>query len=233
MKQTSPPPEPPTRPQNPRPGKKKKIALGITLLVALILGGFTLAQIIRLQFAAAGSVDAILVLGGSIKREIHVTQFAQTNPDIPIFISQGSAPPCVWLIFERDRASKQNVWLEQCAYSTFTNFTFSGELLKQSDVKKVKVITSASHLPRAKWLAQILLGAKGIAVEMETVEEEGIPGNQEFVLKTILDVIRSLIWVLIAQVYSPECDQVQPLNEVDMVQWELQGYECEHQGQLE
>lgn len=217
-------------------GKKKKLVTQVILVFFLILGilgGLATSQIIRLQSAASGSSDAILVLGGSIKREMYVTQFAKQNPDIPIVISEGSAAPCVQLIFERDRAPAQNVWLEQCAYSTFTNFTFSGELLKQWDAKKVKVITSQTHLPRAKWLAQILLGAKGIAVEIETVPEEGIPGNKEFWLKTALDVTRSLIWTLIDPFYSSECQQVQRLSEIDITQWQPGDYHCEHQGQLD
>lgn len=233
MKQKSRPQPTSSNLGNRRPGKKQKIVTGVTVFLVLILGGFWTAQMLRLQSAAAGSVDAILVLGGSITREIYVTQLAKQNPDIPIVISQGSADPCVWLIFDRDRAPKQNVWLERCAYSTFTNFTFSGELLKQWDANKVKVITSDTHLPRAKWLAQILLGAKGIAVEVETVEEEGIPGNTEFWLKTALDVTRSLIWAIIAQFYSPDCQQVQPLSAIDITQWHPDDYNCEHQGQLD
>ena len=233
MKQKSPTQATSSNLGNRRRRKTQKIVTGVTVFFVLILSGFWTAQMIHLQSAAAGPVDAILVLGGSIKREIYVTQFARENPDIPIVISQGSASPCVWLIFDRDRAPNQNVWLERCAYSTFTNFTFSGELLKQWDAKKVKVITSDTHLPRAKWLAQILLGAKGIAVEMETVEEEGIPGNTEFWLKTALDVTRSLMWAIIDQFYSRDCQQVQPLSEIDITQWHPDDYQCEHQGQLD
>ncbi|MCT7982231.1 YdcF family protein [Laspinema sp. A4] len=222
--------------QNRRRRKIKKIVTGVIFICFLILGilgGLATVQITRLQSATSGPIDAILVLGGSIKREMYVTQFAKQNPDLPIVISQGSASPCVQLIFERDRAPNQNVWLERCAYSTFTNFTFSGELLKQWNVKKVKVITSETHLPRAKWLAQILLGAKGIAVEIETVQEEGIPGNQEFWLKTALDVTRSLIWVIIEPFYSTDCQKVERLSEIDITQWQPEDYQCEHQGQLD
>ncbi|MCT7963730.1 YdcF family protein [Laspinema sp. D1] len=233
MKQKSRPQPTPSNLSTRGRGKTQKIVTGITVFFVLILGGFWAVQMLRLQSAAAGSVDAILVLGGSIKREMYVTQFARENPDIPIVISQGSASPCVQLIFDRDRAPNQNVWLERCAYSTFTNFTFSGELLKQWDVKKVKVITSETHLPRAKWLAQILLGAKGIAVEIETVEEEGIPGNKEFWLKTALDVTRSLIWAIIDQFYPSECQQVERLSEINITQWQPDDYECEHQGHLD
>lgn len=216
--------------------KKKKIVTGvifISFLILGILGGLATAQITRLNSAASGPIDAILVLGGSINREIYVTEFAKQNPDLPIVISQGSASPCVQLIFDRDRAPNQNVWLERCAFSTFTNFTFSGELLKQWNVKKVKVITSETHLPRAKWLAQILLGAKGIAVEIDAIEEKGIPGNKELWLKTALDVTRSLIWAIIDQFYSQDCQEVERLSEIDITQWQPEDYHCEYQGQLD
>jgi len=51
-------------------------------------------------------VEAILVLGGSIRREIYVANLAQQYPDIPILISQGSEDPCILLLFERAKAPK-------------------------------------------------------------------------------------------------------------------------------
>ncbi|MGL5196573.1 MAG: hypothetical protein ACRC8Y_23525, partial [Chroococcales cyanobacterium] len=87
MKPKSPPQPTPAKIGTRGRGKTQKIVTGVTVFFVLILGGFWAAQMLRLQSAAAGSVDAILVLGGSIKREIYVTQFARENPDIPILIS--------------------------------------------------------------------------------------------------------------------------------------------------
>lgn len=216
-----------------RPGKKFYLLSTLALLLA-ILTATAVPHAIALHAARRGPVDAILVLGGSIRRELYVAELAKTQPQIPILISSGSKNPCIWLIFERSQAPTERVWLENCASSTFGNFYFSCPILEQWNVRKVKVITSPSHLPRAKWLAQIILGAKGIAVEVELVSETGVPGNQEFWLKTILDVTRSLGWAAIAQFHSPPpCAHLTHLSEVDMDRWYEVGFECEHQANLD
>lgn len=75
---------------------------------------------------------------------------------------------------------------------------FSTPILQDWHVRKVKLITSKTHLPRSKWLAQILLGTHGIWVEPEIVRETGIPGHHESWLKTPLDVTQGAIWALIS-----------------------------------
>jgi len=179
---------------------------------------------------AAKPIDAFLVLGGSIAREFHVAQLAKQYPDIPILISKGSKDPCILLIFERENAPLNNVWLENCADSTFGNFFYSGPILKEWGVKKVKVITSITHVPRAKLLAEIMLGAQGIGVELELAKEKGIPGNQESVIKTSLDVTRGLFWTLFSQFIKPKCSNITKLVDVDINTWRKSGFECEYQG---
>ena len=125
------------------------------------------------------------------------------------------------------------MWLEKCADSTFENFYYAIPILRSWQVRKVQMITSPTHLPRAQWLAQILLGAHGIWVETYTVEEIGIPGNRETALKTALDVTRSLLWALGSQVYFPHCNDFVLLPAVDLEAWEAKGYQCEYQGNIE
>lgn len=193
-------------------------------------------------------VDSILMLGGSIRREMYLAeqraeleiverQFLgqADSPEwqqIPILISKGSKPPCIRILFERVAASVDNVWLEDCATSTFDNYRYSLPILKGWKTHHVKVVTSPSHLPRAKWLAQIILGSHGIWVDMELVEEKGIPGNIETPIKTGLDVTRSLLWAIVSQVYSPTCNQIIPLESVDLEQWNQKGFKCEHQAHI-
>lgn len=223
----------PDRPTQITQGKKKKrVVFFVAVLVALGLLGWLLNNMRRLELARDRPLDAILVLGGSIKREIYAAKLAKQYPDVPILISQGADPPCVWLIFDRANAPMQEVWLERCATSTFDNYQFTCPLLQQWGAKHVKIITSPTHLPRAKWLGQIILGSHGMWVEMDLVEEQGVPGNREFWGKTALDVTRSLAWAGISQVHSPQCHDVQPLTAVDMDRWEREGFTCEHQGNL-
>lgn len=204
--------------------------------ITYLLLGFTVFSLIwnstvKLYFNSLKPVDAYLVLGGSIIREVYVSKIAQ--PDIPIIISKGSDDPCIFYIFEREKAPMNNVWLEKCADSTFGNFFFSIPILKKWGVHKVKVFTSKKHFPRAKIMAKILFYTQGLALELETVKEKkGIPGNHENKLKTFLDVTRSLMWAVGAQVINPHCDNVIKLSEVDLNWWQKQGFECESRGKV-
>ncbi|MCG8368001.1 MAG: YdcF family protein [Pseudanabaenales cyanobacterium] len=188
---------------------------------------------LTLKLASTAPVDAYLVLGGSIRREIYVAQQIAYSPQTSVLISSGSQAPCIRIVFEREAAPINQVWLEKCADSTFDNFFFGLPILRQWGVRKVRLVTSPSHLPRAQWMAQIILGTHGIWVEPDIVEEKGVPGNQETSLKTTLDVTRSLFWALISQIYTPKCSEVAHLPEVDLEVWRQQGFKCEHQAGID
>lgn len=175
---------------------------------------------------------AILVLGGSITREIYVSERVALGESLPILISKGSRPPCIRLLFERVAAPLDTTWLENCAKSTFDNYRFSLSTLQQWQTRHVQVVTSASHLPRAAWLARIMLGSHGIWPEMIIVPERGVPGNVETPVKVVLDVGRSLIWAMFSQLHQPQCPAVMPLKSVDLAMWEHQGFRCESQAGL-
>lgn len=201
-----------------------------------VLGGILaillLQSAIALYDAARQPVDAVLVLGGSIKREMYAAQLAKQSPQTPILISSGSEDPCILLLFNRAKAPVDRVLLERCADSTFGNFYFALPILKQWHAHHVIAVTSASHLPRAKWLGQILLGAHGIWTQTELVTETGVPGNRESWIKTGLDVTRSLVWVPISWFYSPVCHQLSPLSAIELESGEPSDFKCEHQGGL-
>ncbi len=204
----------------------QKLALGLYF----VLGAWLIFTTITLVSASSQPVDAFFVLGGSIRRETYVVQQATQYPQIPILISHGSPDPCIWLIFQRELASLENVWLEKCANSTFENFYYGIPLLRKWGIHKVKLITSPTHLPRAKWMAQILLGAHGIWVEPDIVQELGVPGNHESWLKTGLDLTRSIFWAILSQIIQPQCSNVTRLADVDIQAWQSRGFKCEHQG---
>lgn len=207
----------------------QRLVWGLSLIVA----SWLLFNTITIISASSKPVDAFFVLGGSIRREISVAELAKQYPKTPILISRGSPDPCIWLIFQQKAADKmQNVWLEKCANSTFGNFYYGIPILHQWGVHKVKLLTSSTHLPRAKWMAQILFGARGIWVEVEIVQEQGIPGNRESWLKTGLDITRSLLWVGLSPIIEPKCSSVTKLVEVDIATWQRQGFKCERQGNL-
>jgi len=206
----------------------QKLAYGL----CIFWGSWLICTTITLVFASSGPVDAFFVLGGSIRREIYVAQQAKQYPQTPILISHGSPDPCLWIIFQREAVNLQKIWLEKCANSTFENFYYGIPILHSWGVHKVKLITSPTHLPRAKWMAKILLGAHGIWVDFEIVQEQGIPGNREFWWKTGLDLTRSLFWAILSQIIQPQCANAIALSNVDMSVWQHRGFKCEHQGEL-
>ena len=193
---------------------RKRVRKIVWIALSLCFG-WVLSIWISLGFAAGKPVDAVLVLGGSIQREIFVAQLAKQSPQVPILISYGSPDPCVRFVFEKLQAPIESVWLERCARSTFQNFCFSLPTLRRWNVHHVKLVTSQTHLPRAQWLGQILLGAHRIWMEVEVVPETGIPGNRESTVKTSLDITRSLAWAVTSQVYSPQCRNLKRLSEVE------------------
>jgi uncharacterized SAM-binding protein YcdF (DUF218 family) len=213
-------------------GNKSQILQKFAIGLSVIIGVWLVSITIILVSVSSKPVDAFFVLGGSIQREIYIAKLTKQSPPTPILISQGSPDPCIWLIFEREAASMRNVWLEKCARSTFDNFYYAIPILRHWHVNKVMLVTSPTHLPRAKWLAQILLGAHGIWVETETVQEQGIPGNRESWPKTGLDVTRSLVWAGLSQIVQPQCSQVIKLTDVNMEAWQRRGFKCERQGNL-
>ncbi|MBD2100861.1 YdcF family protein [Leptolyngbya sp. FACHB-261] len=200
----------------------------VKLSLLLVVVAWVLVRLTTLAQGALGPVDAVLVLGGSIQREIYAAKLAHQNPELPILISQGSEPPCVLEIFQQAEVPLDQVWLEQCAESTFGNFYYSMPVLARWGARHVRVISTTTHFPRAGWLGQILLGARGIWMEADPMRERGIPANSESPLKTSIDVARALGWAVVSQVYTPSCAQVTRLDQVDMAAWSQRDYQCEH-----
>jgi uncharacterized SAM-binding protein YcdF (DUF218 family) len=203
----------------------------LVLLFGIALWASSLGT--RLYHHAQQPVDAVLVLGGSIRREMYIAEAVAQGNQLPILISHGAQPPCTRILFDRLSAPLDHVWLETCAESTFDNYRYSLPVLQQWQARHVQVVTSPTHLPRAAWLAKILLGSHGIWVDMDLVEETGVPGNFEHPLKTIADVGRSLGWAVISQFVTTPCENVFSLQSVDLAAWESAGFTCEHQGGID
>jgi uncharacterized SAM-binding protein YcdF (DUF218 family) len=204
-------------------------------IYCLLLGAVAWMTVLatQLHHHAQQPIDAVLVLGGSIRREIVASEMVVQGNRLPILISQGSQPPCIRALFDRISAPVETVWLETCAESTFDNYRYSLPTLKQWNSRHVQVVTSPTHLPRAQWLATIMLGSHGLWPEMQLVQETGVPGNVESSLKTGLDVVRSLVWAIVSQVYQPVCPHVFPLQSVDLADWNQQSFKCEHQAKID
>lgn len=214
--------------------KYKTVWRSLLILTALWLILLTLHLafnlIVKLPQNARSTPDGFFVLGGSISREIYAAQLAKENPDLPILIARGSADPCIFWVFERAKSPMDNVWLEVCSDSTFTNFMYGLPILEHWQVRKVKLITSGTHIRRSQWLAKILLSSHGIGVDLAIAPEKGVPGNSESLFKTGVDLSRGIIWAFLSQAIDPSCKQVYPLKSVDLAAWETRNFACERQG---
>lgn len=215
-------------------GKNRLLLRSLIVLIAfwLALLGLHLAfnLVFRLPRNAHSPVDGVLVLGGSISREIYAAKLAQQKPDLPILIARGSPDPCIIKVFQQVHSPMDRVWLEICSRSTFTNFLFGLPILENWQVHKVLLITSGTHIVRAQWLAKILLGSHGIWVDLVIAPETGVPGNYESWFKTGMDLSRSLVWAVFSQMIKPECSDVYPLKSVDLIAWQKRNFACERQG---
>lgn len=213
--------------QGDRPRTRLKLAAwGLGLMLILHRTG-------QLHQAAQQPVDGILVLGGSIRREMKAASQAQAHPDWPILISAGSPDPCIWSLFEREPAPKNNTWLEPCARSTLDNYRFSLPILRGWGLRHVQLITSGNHQRRALGLGRIILGSHGIWLSASPAEEVGRPGNRESPLKTGVDWLRGLAWAVVSQVYQPHCPGLIRLDQVDWASWRARSFACEAQGEVE
>ncbi len=213
------------------------------IAILALLTGLLLHRSFQLYQAAHRPVDAVLVLGGSIRREMAAAELARDNSQLPILISAGSPAPCVWAIAEREAQAyrsklgdidpKAQIWLESCATSTLGNYRFSLPILESWGARHVQLMTSGTHQLRATGLGRIILGSHGIWLSPTPVVETGRPGNQESKLKTAVDWMRGLAWACISQLYAPQCHGLVRLDQVVLEDWVGRDFECEHQGQVE
>ena len=136
--------------------------------------------------------QAILVLGGSTKREKFAAQFARKHPDIPIWISGGTPKDYAEGVFTDAGIDLDRLHLDYRAVDTVTNFTTLVDEFQAQGINKIYLITSDYHMRRARVIGSIVLGSRG--VEFEPVP---VPSGQspEPVEKVLRDGARALLWL--------------------------------------
>ncbi|NET11217.1 MAG: YdcF family protein [Merismopedia sp. SIO2A8] len=136
--------------------------------------------------------DTILTLGGGTEREAFTAQFAQSHPNLDIWVSTGIAPQEAQLIFQSAGIPDHRIHLDRRAIDTVTNFTSLVQDFKARSVHHVYLITSDFHMRRSTTIAFFVLGSQGIAYT-----PVAIPSNQseESLLRVARDAGRSLLWL--------------------------------------
>lgn len=164
--------------------------LGLAIAITL----YFIAMPIRLSVAQwrTPHPQAILVLGGSASREIAAAKLARQNPELEIWVSTGENLENSIEIFKSAGIDSARLHLDWQAVDTVTNFTTTVEQLQQRQIQHIYLLTSDFHMKRAKAIAFLVLGSRGIAYTPVSIASER---KAESTIKVTRDVGRSLLWL--------------------------------------
>lgn len=162
------------------------LAALLTILISYIPVRLTLATILFPE------PQGILTLGGREAREQFTAEFAQSHPELEVWISSGTEPEKSQMFFKQAGVDTANVHFDRRATDTVTNFTTLIDDFERQNIHHLYIITSDYHMPRAQAIATIVLGSRGIRVT-----PIGIPASAppESTLRIIRDIIRSFLWL--------------------------------------
>ena len=167
------------------------------IIIAIISFLISISSAIPIRLAIAQhqmpNPQAILTLGGGHPREVFTAEFAKFRPNLPIWVSTGSKEMKAREIFQNAGISNRRVYIDRRATDTVTNFTTLVNDFKKQNIQHVYLITDDFHLPRAKAIAFVVLGSKGIAYTPIFLETN-LPVEPK--IKIIRDIIRSFFWIL-------------------------------------
>jgi uncharacterized SAM-binding protein YcdF (DUF218 family) len=162
----------------------------VTLLIVLL-------SYIPLRLALASvqfpQPQAILTLGGRPAREAFTAEFAQTHPELMIWISSGMNPAKAQPFFAMAGVDLKRVTFDFRATDTVTNFTTLVDEFDRRQIHHVYLITSDFHMARARAIAAIVFGSRGIITTPVIVPSRTQPESNLHILR---DVGRSIVWLL-------------------------------------
>ena len=168
----------------------RKSPWGWGFLLALTLG---VGLKLHVSLAPAIPPQALFVLGGHEERERFAARFAQENPELPVWVSSGSPEHYIKEIFATAGIECDRLILDYGATDTVTNFTTLVDDLQAQGITSVYLITSESHMQRAKIVAEVVFRTHGIQVEPVSVPSV-LP--DEPVGKSIRDGLRAMLWLM-------------------------------------
>lgn len=165
----------------------------IAIWTGLLLVGYIP---VRLTIATlrSPSPQAVLTLGGASSREAFTAEFAQTHPNLSIWISSGLPKPTTEALFQQAGVDLNRLHQDQQATDTVTNFTTIVDKLQQDQVEHVYLITSDFHMPRAAVIGTLILGSRGI--RFTPISVPSAAPQEESSLRVLRDTVRSLLWIL-------------------------------------
>ncbi len=162
------------------------LALVLTVLIA-----------VKLQYARhqAPTPQMIFVLEGDTRRVEFAARFARTQPQLPIWISGNPGnEPLNRQIFQQAGIASTRVHYEFCASDTVTHFSCNAQDFARKQIQHIYLVTSDSHMPRAKAIATLIFGSEGIAFTPVVVPTD--PLEPERLFRVLRDCVRSLVWIV-------------------------------------
>lgn len=175
------------------------VQLGLAALVMLLVLGGAIGLRLAWSTVQVPEPEVMIVLGGDFEREYFAAYFAQTHPNLPIWISSGMPEAKSRAYFAQVGVDLQRVIYDQQAVSTLTNFTTLLPRLKHAKFRHAYVITSDFHQARSRSIAYWIWGSRGIATQFVLVSTRTPPEPGWLILG---DTVRSLLWLFTGQVFS-------------------------------
>ena len=171
----------------------KRYLLNLVVVVLLILMGIIPARL-AIAFHQAPIPQAIFVLGGDSGRMEFAGQFWQSHTNLDIWVSDfDSELDFNRRIFQQFGVTNQRLHLDGRATDTVTNFTSLVEDFVKQKLQHIYLITSDYHMQRARAIATIVLGSRGIGVTPVAVPSKGL--QSESLVRLLRDYGRSFLWV--------------------------------------
>ena len=159
-------------------------------IIVLVLGIIP----VRLAIAYYQSPDpqAILTLGGGGDREPFTAHFAKHYPSLEIWVSSGQPPEQARPIFQSVGIPDTRVHFDRRAVDTVTNFTSLVDDFQKRQFQHLYLITSDFHMPRAKVIATLVLGSRGIAFTPIAIPTNQPKESWQHILR---DCSRAFVWI--------------------------------------
>ena len=179
----------------PRPRRLKLRKFWIVLIsTALIaLTGFIPVRL-AITLHRVPIPQAILVLGGDVRRMSFAAEFWRSHPNLEIWVSEDrQVMNYLKIFFQRAGIPERQIHYDICATDTVTNFTCTVQDFAVREISHLYLITSDYHIARALAIATIVLGSRGIAVTPLSVPSEGQPPDS--LLRIVRDCVRSALWI--------------------------------------
>jgi uncharacterized SAM-binding protein YcdF (DUF218 family) len=173
--------------------RKYRFFCWANVLIVLLLS--TIPVRLAIATISAPSPQAILTLGGGTDREEFTAEFAQVHPYLDIWVSSGTPCNTARKIFQAAGIADRRIYFDYRAIDTVTNFTTLVSDFKKRNIQHIYLITSDSHMPRARAIAALVLGSQGIAFTSVSLSDRPEQPTESW-FPLLRDIGRSLLWIV-------------------------------------